>query len=125
MKNDHLKILPTVQMTRTTLALRVSGVLLGAAVLLALAIIPTEMLVRGPSLCVWKNLLGIQCPTCGMTRAFSSILHGRFIQAIQFNKLVVVVFPMFCALLFREAVRVITHVISGYNVRHPKLTDAS
>jgi len=44
---------------------------------------------------------------------------------IQFNKLVVVVFPMFCALLFREAVRVITHVISGYNVRHPKLTDAS
>jgi len=84
---------------------RVATVLAASAALVALAIIPTPVLERGPVICVWRNLFGIQCPTCGMTRAFSSVLHGQFRAAVQYNKLVVLVFPFTCALLFRELAR--------------------
>jgi hypothetical protein len=92
-------------MTRKALAFHGVAVLLGVAALLALAIIPTEIVAHGPVLCVWRNLFGIHCPTCGMTRAFSSILHGRLVNALEYNKLVVVVFLIYCAVLCREAAR--------------------
>jgi hypothetical protein len=104
MQVKFMGIHPQIQMTRKAMAFRAGGVLFGLAALLALAIIPTEILARGPIICVWRNLFGIECPTCGMTRAFSSILHGRLVQAFGYNKLVIVVFPTFCAFLFREAV---------------------
>jgi len=100
-------IYPRTQSTPGNVALRAGCVLLGIAVLLTLAIVPTEVLARGPTICVWKNLFGIDCPTCGMTRAFSSILHGKLIHAIGYNKLVVVFFPVYCGLLLREAARLV------------------
>jgi hypothetical protein len=99
------RIYPELRSTRKNLALRAAAVLLGLAVLLVLAILPTEILIKGPTICVWKNLFGIDCPTCGMTRAFSSILHGKLAHALAYNKLVVLVFPMYCGLLLREAAR--------------------
>jgi hypothetical protein len=61
---------------------------------LALIAIPTAWLERGPSLCLIRRIFGVRCPGCGMTRAFSCIVHGKFKQAFQYNKLVVVVFPL-------------------------------
>ena len=86
-------------------ALRLAAAFLGLAALVALAIIPTPVLERGPVICLWRNLFGIQCPTCGMTRAFSSVLHGHFRAAFQYNKLVTIIFPFTCAVLLRELVR--------------------
>jgi hypothetical protein len=103
-------IYPRTQSTPGNVALRAGWVLLGIAVLLTLAIIPTEVLARGPVICVWKNLYGIDCPTCGMTRAFSCVLHGKFLHAFAYNKLVVVFFPVYCGLLFREAARLMRNL---------------
>ncbi len=100
-------IYPRTQSARGDLALRAGCVLLGIAALLTLAVIPTDVLARGPTICVWKNLYGIDCPTCGMTRAFSSVLHGNFTHAFGYNKLVVVFFPVYCGLLLREAARLV------------------
>jgi len=85
--------------------LRMAAALLALAVLATLAVIPTPVLARGPVLCTWRILFGVQCPTCGMTRAFSSVLHGQFHAAFQYNKLVTVVFPFTCAVLLRELFR--------------------
>ena len=38
-----------------------------------------------PESCTSKMLLGIDCPGCGMTRAFISISHGQFVHAWNFN----------------------------------------
>ena len=38
-----------------------------------------------PSMCSTRVLTGIDCPGCGLTRAFVSISHGRFLEAWQFN----------------------------------------
>lgn len=45
------------------------------------------------SLCLYKNITGKECFNCGMTRAFLSILHFQFNQALDYNWRVVIVFP--------------------------------
>lgn len=52
--------------------------------------IPIENL----ELCLFKQITGNPCWNCGMTRAFLSILHFEFNNAINYNWKVVVVFPL-------------------------------
>ena len=37
--------------------------------------------------CVWKNVFEIECPTCGMTRAWEAFLHGRIREAFRYHPL--------------------------------------
>lgn len=46
------------------------------------------------TICIWKNLLGIDCPGCGMTRAILAVFHGHFALAWAYNKGVVIVLPL-------------------------------
>jgi Protein of unknown function (DUF2752) len=41
----------------------------------------------GPTLCIWKKLLGIPCPGCGLTRGVCLLVHGRWVEAVSFNPL--------------------------------------
>jgi hypothetical protein len=66
-------------------ALRIAGALAVAA-LLALAVLPTDVVAHGPALCLSKRLLGVECPGCGMTRALSALLHGQVAAALAFNR---------------------------------------
>ena len=55
-----------------------------------------------PRVCLYRNLFGIDCPTCGMTRAFSSVLHGHLLAAWNYNHLVSIVFPALAAVAARD-----------------------
>ena len=35
--------------------------------------------------CIFKSLLNINCPTCGMTRAFLNLLEGNLLEALSYN----------------------------------------
>lgn len=48
-----------------------------------------------PVPCPIKACIGISCPTCGMTRAMSAILHGDFITSIHYHILGIPVFISF------------------------------
>ncbi len=61
---------------------------------LALVLIPTAWLERGPSICVIRRVTGKPCPGCGMTRALSCVAHGHFKQGYQHNKRVIIVAPL-------------------------------
>ncbi len=61
--------------------------------LLTLALVPPETLEHGPTLCLFKAILGRDCPGCGMTKAVAALLHGDTTQALARNRFVVVVFP--------------------------------
>lgn len=37
--------------------------------------------------CVWKNAFEVECPTCGMTRAWEAFLHGRISEAFRYHPL--------------------------------------
>ena len=57
-----------------------------AAVLLLAALLPVSFSAPFP-LCAVKALTGIDCPGCGMTRAFLLIGHGRTAEAADFHPL--------------------------------------
>lgn len=39
--------------------------------------------------CLFKSIFSIACPTCGMTRAMLSLLHGDIMSAIYYNILAI------------------------------------
>ena len=41
----------------------------------------------GPTFCIWKKLLGVACPGCGLTRGVCFLVHGRWAEAVGFNPL--------------------------------------
>lgn len=47
-----------------------------------------------PSLCLYKLITGHDCIGCGLTRAFISLLHFDIKTALEYNKLIVIVFPL-------------------------------
>jgi hypothetical protein len=47
-----------------------------------------------PELCTMKRLWGIDCPGCGMTRAFIALAHGDVSAAWSFNPAAILLFGM-------------------------------
>src|SRR5690349_4584904 len=64
----------------------------GAAI--AMFAVPTRTVESGPTLCVWQRIFHVQCPGCGMTRAFSHVVHGHWVAAWEHNRGVVIAFPL-------------------------------
>ena len=54
------------------------------------------------SLCFYYNKYNIICPTCGVTRAFSSLMHLNFSDAFMYNPVFTVAFGPICIFLFLE-----------------------
>jgi hypothetical protein len=50
-----------------------------------------------PSTCTSRVLYGIECPGCGMTRAFVAISHGRFSRAWELNRASFVIYAFVLA----------------------------
>ena len=59
------------------------AVVSGGALTVSAILSPAKM--AGTSLCPLFHLTGVQCPFCGMTRAFISITHADFAEAIDYN----------------------------------------
>jgi hypothetical protein len=72
------------------------------AVLAALAAIPTEAVASLPVMCMWRTLLHLECPGCGMTRALSNALHGHLHAALACNRGVVLVLPAAFIVIIRD-----------------------
>jgi len=87
-----------------------TAVLLPAVLFFCL--VPPEVLVGGPALCLWHRLLHLAaCPACGSTRALAAFFHGRLREALAFNHNVVVTAPLLLGLLAADlfkAVRTLT-----------------
>lgn len=43
--------------------------------------------------CLWKTIFHIECPGCGLTRAFIDILKCNFIDAFNENPLIFIIAP--------------------------------
>jgi len=65
-----------------------------SAAIIFLYTIPWETLSQGPVICLYKKFFNINCIGCGMTRASWQLAHLNIKEAIRFNPLSVVLFPL-------------------------------
>jgi len=56
--------------------------------------IPKEYLGETYPICLYRIIFNKECIGCGTTRALWSIIHFKFHDAIEYNKLIVVTFPL-------------------------------
>ena len=59
-----------------------------------LYLVPLDWLSKQNTICLFKNIFGIDCYGCGITRAVLSGLHFNFEDAINYNIMVVIVLPL-------------------------------
>ena len=57
------------------------------------------------SICLFKNVLGIECYGCGITKAVIASIQLDFIRAFKYNKLIVIVMPLIVYLWIKEIVK--------------------
>lgn len=78
--------------------------------------------------CVFKNITGIPCPSCGSTRAVVAILNGRFMEAFLLNPLGYLLIILAIALPIwllvdlitkKEKIRTLFHQLNSFTKSHP------
>jgi len=57
--------------------------------------IPLDWLNKQQTICLIKNIFDVECFGCGITRAIVSGIQLDFIKAIEYNKMVIIVLPLF------------------------------
>ena len=73
-----------------------AAIKLGALILLPLFLyaIPKQSIFNGESICLFRRIFGVECWGCGTTRAIFSVLYGNFKMALEYNRMIVVLFPL-------------------------------
>lgn len=71
-----------------------------AALVFTTAVFVVSAVYRPPdaptvTLCTLKNTTGLDCPTCGLTRAFCALAKGEWTRALRFHPMSPVVFALF------------------------------
>jgi hypothetical protein len=81
-------------------------------------LVPPEMLGQGPDICLWKHLFRLTaCPACGSTRALAAFFHGRFSDALAFNRNVIVTAPCLLGLLGRDTLLLVRKILCCVKIR--------
>jgi len=69
---------------------------------IVLIFLPKDYFDTGKSICLSVVLLDTECYGCGMTRAIQHLIHLDIEQAIQYNKLALIVLPLFIYLILKD-----------------------
>ena len=86
---------------------------------LSFCLIPLEA-VEKESICLVQRHFGAICPTCGITRAFSSIMHLQFAKAFTYPPIfTVAIFPIITFLVANDVFRLLTN--RKKSTEHPSL----
>ena len=98
-------------MKKIKLVLRISRLIFYIALFLTFAIIPTSHFLNH-TICAVKTITGYDCPTCGVTRSFSSIMHFKFIDAFHYNNaFLLIIFPISLIIILNDIYNIIIEFI--------------
>jgi len=73
---------------------------------LVLFLLPADFFDYGESICISNLFFNTQCYACGLTRAVQHLIHLDVLVAYEFNKLIVIVFPLLIFVYYQELKRV-------------------
>lgn len=95
-------------MQKKTRYFRIFRLLFYFGILLFFALLPYEAAAEGFFRCP-SAMAGLQCPGCGVTRAMTLLMHGRFAEAWEMNEVFcAVLFPAFLFVAIQDAVVILT-----------------
>ena len=77
-----------------------------------------------PVVCIHEKLTGEQCPSCGLSHAFSLIIRGRTDEALLLNSASLRVFLFFAVQLFMRLGLGVRCLVSGRWLKQIARTDA-
>ena len=89
--------------------------LLAVAIVVAgLCLLPPEALSRGPDLYLWRALFHLgSCPACGSLHALAAFFHGRFGDALAYNRNVLITGPGLVAVALEDAYGLVRKLVEG------------
>lgn len=93
--------------------MKLGGLVLAPILLL---ILPADYFDSGESVCLSVRFFDQTCYACGLTRAMQHMIHLHFTEAYTYNKLVLVVFPLICALYLKEVWVTLKWLLSNRSV---------
>ena len=83
---------------------------------LAFIIIPTSYFIENNKICFYVRTYNFLCPTCGVTRAFSSMMHLNFSDAFNYNPVFTIAFgPIFIFLFIEDLFNIIISLVKKTN----------
>lgn len=88
------------------LNLWLSSLMLGTIILLSMIIPP--FFEEKFTICLFKHIIGIPCPFCGMTRAFLFLGHGNISEALKLNIVSPILFSITGILLCLHIIQIIS-----------------
>lgn len=68
--------------------------------------LPLDWLNKQHTICLIKNIFGIECPGCGITRAIISAVQLDIVKALEYNKIVILVLPIFVYRWFKNIIKI-------------------
>lgn len=85
-----------------------------ASVAAGFRLLPPEALSRGPDLCLWRALFHLgSCPACGSLHALAAFFHGRFGDALAYNRNVLITGPGLVAAALEDAYGLVRKLVEG------------
>ena len=87
----------------TWLVLAVCCGIIAAVGILSAAFLDPEQVSWFPK-CPIHNLTGLDCPGCGTARAVHAAAHGKWVEAIRFNPILVVTLPFLAVSIARPSI---------------------
>jgi hypothetical protein len=67
-----------------------------------LAITPDDIPAGKYLVCYFREITGLDCPSCGLTRGFIALCHANFAEAFRVNALTYIIAPFFAYRLVRS-----------------------
>lgn len=52
--------------------------------------------------CIFHQITGLQCPSCGVQRALHSLLIGEFVEAFHFNPFIIITTPLLLGVIYSK-----------------------
>ena len=85
-----------------------------AMVVAGFCLLAPEALSRGPNLCLWRALFHLAaCPACGSLHALAAFFHGRFGDALTYNRNVLITGPGLIALAVEDGYSLVRKLLRG------------
>lgn len=70
-----------------------------------LATVSLDNLEKKHSICLIKNIFGVECYGCGLSKAIIACIQLDFVRAFHYNKLIVIVMPLIIYLSIKEIMK--------------------